>query len=268
MSSSSVEARSWDAVKRYMLRHCGVVLSDEQNYLLEPRLAPVAKQHKFASVAELVATATNALPMSTLGMALIDAMTTHETMFFRDAAFWKALEKTVLPQLIANSRGHGLRIWLAACSTGQEAYSLAMLLDECFPEQFATSTLYANDVSALSVERGRDGVYSTLEVNRGLGAVRLQRHFQQATGGFQVADKLRNKISWNTHNLLGSAPDCRDCDLVLCRNVLIYFSDTDRATVLQRLFQAARPGGIVGIGATESILDKQPLAPGLYAKAG
>ena len=260
------EARTWDAVRRYMLRHCGVVLSDEQRYLLDPRLSPVAKQHKFSTVAELVNAASNAAPTAPLGMALIEAMTTHETMFFRDPPFWKTLEKTVLPQLLADNRG-GLKIWSAACSTGQEVYSLAMLLEESFPQHFANATIYADDVSALTVEKARAGIYSTLEVNRGLGAMRLQRHFEQAQGGFQIKSKLRSRITWSTHNLLGGASSCFGCDLVLCRNVLIYFSDLDRAAVINRLFQVARPGGIVGVGSTESIRDMQPLAPGLYLRA-
>lgn len=259
---------SWEVVKRYVLRHCAVVLTDEQSYLLEPRLASVAKQHHFPSVAAFAAAASQVPPTSTLGIALIDAMTTHETMFFRDMPFWKTLEKTVLPLLFGAMRGRSLQVWSAACSTGQEVYSLAMLLDECFPEQLANSTIYASDVSALAVEKARNGIYSPLEANRGLGAVRLQRHFTQAPGGFRIAEKLRDKITWSTHNLVGGMPDRSNCDLVLCRNVLIYFSETDRASVIQRLFKATRPGGVVGVGSTESILQVPALAPGLYENSG
>lgn len=261
----STEAATWDAVRKYMLRHCGVVLSDEQRYLLDPRLAPVAKDHRFATIAELVAAASNALPTAPLGMALIEAMTTHETMFFRDPPFWRMLEKQVLPQLFAENRG-GLKIWCAACSTGQEVYSMAMLLEEAFPQHVDKTTIYADDVSTISVDKARAGIYSTMEVNRGLGAVRLQRHFEQAPRGFQVKPKLRTRIVWATSNLLGGASSCFGADLVLCRNVLIYFSDLDRAAVISRLFQTARAGGVVGVGSTESIRDMQPLAPGLYSK--
>lgn len=263
---SQVDQQSWDAVKRFMLRHCGVVLSDEQSYLLEPRLSPVAKQYCFTTTAELVSAACSSPPTAKLGMALIDAMTTHETMFFRDPAFWKTLEKTVLPELLAGNRG-GLRIWSAACSTGQEAYSMAMLLDECFPQHFASATIFANDVSELTVQKARSGIFTTLEVNRGLGAVRLQRHFQQAPGGFQIAERLRSRIAWSTQNLLGVTSGVSDCDLVLCRNVLIYFGELDRATVIKQLYQCARPKGVVGVGSTESIRDAKALAPGLYIKA-
>jgi chemotaxis protein methyltransferase CheR len=266
-AAASADAPTWDAARRYLLRHCGVVLSEEQHYLLEPRLAPVAKLHHFPSVAAFVAEAGKAAPMSTIGMALIDALTTHETMFFRDPAFWKALEKQVLPGLLAAAPGGGLRLWSAACSTGQEVYSLTMLLTECFPATLEKSSIYATDVSALAVARASAGIFSTLEVNRGLGAMRLHRHFGQAHGGFQIAETLRKAVAASPHNLLGGTPDQSGCDLVLCRNVLIYFSDIDRAAVIQRLFQSVKTGGIVAIGATESIRGMQPIAPGLYVKS-
>lgn len=264
-ATPNADPRSFEQVKRYMLRHCGVVLGDDQSYLIEPRLAPVAKQNNYTTTAEFVSAACDSPAKSPLGMALIEAMTTHETMFFRDPTFWKALEKQVLPQLFAENRG-AVRIWSAACSTGQEAYSIAMLLEECFPDRFAGTTIYADDVSALTVERAKEGIFTTLEANRGLGAVRLQRHFEQAPRGFRINAKLRSKIVWSTHNLLGGAASCFGCDLVLCRNVLIYFSELDRNTVISRLFQAARVGGVVGVGSTESLRDKQQLAPGLYIK--
>jgi chemotaxis protein methyltransferase CheR len=258
----SAAVGSWPAIKQYMVRHCGVVLADAQSYLLEPRLAPVAKQYGMTLVDFVNAAAVSA-PQSTLGMALIDAMTTHETMFFRDPPFWKALHDVVLPRLVeGNSRP--LRIWSAACSTGQEAYSLAMLIDESFSAACADLMIQATDVSVPAVERGRAGVYSTLEVNRGLGAVRLQRHFEQASGGFVVNEGLRKRVTWSTHNLLGAGLDPTQCDMVLCRNVLIYFGDTDRELVIKRLFAATRSGGVIGVGTTESLLGRQPVAPGLY----
>lgn len=252
----------WTQVRTFMQRTCGVVLADEQSYLLDARLQPVARQHKFASIADYVSSACAAQCSSELARSLIDAMTTHETFFFRDASFWKALEEHVLPKLKANSSGP-LKIWSAACSHGQEAYSLAMLLEEKWPALAATTTILATDVATLAVERARAGVYSTLEVNRGIGAARLLRHFDQEGGGYRIKPKLRDRIQWGTYNLLGASPAPTACDIVLCRNVLIYFNDADRKTVLSRLQGSAKAGGFIGLGATENI-SKPSVHAGIY----
>ena len=249
-----------------MLRTCGVVLNEDQIYLADSRLTGVAKLHGFLRISDFVDAACGGPIGSPLGLALIDAMTTHETLFFRDAPFWQTLEKAVFPALIAQSRsGAPFRIWSAACSTGQEPYSLAMMLAERFPELDSRVEIIATDVSEIAVERARQGVYSVMEVNRGLSAPRLIKHFEQVPCGFRVRDALRNRITWAPHNLLGSKPDPAGCDLVLCRNVLIYFGETDRAEVTRRLFRAAVPNGVVGVGSTETLREAS-MATGLYVR--
>ncbi len=256
----------WSAVQRFMLRTCGVVLGDDQVYLADSRLTPVAKLHGFVRVADFVTAACAALVTSPLATALIDAMTTHETLFFRDPPFWKCMEDVVLPKLVARVRaGATAKIWSAACSTGQEPYSIAILVAERFPELAPKLEIVATDVSEIAVTRAREGVYLALEVNRGLSAPRLIKHFEQGPGGFRVRDALRGRITWSVHNLLGSKPDPAGCDLVLCRNVLIYFGETDRTAVTRRLLQAATPGGLVGVGSTETLRETQ-LATGLYVR--
>jgi chemotaxis protein methyltransferase CheR len=251
-----------------MLRTCGVVLRPDQAYLVDSRLAPVAKLHGLARAADFVTKACAAPAGSALSNALIDAMTTHETLFFRDPPFWRYLEDQLVPKLAAKLRaGGGARIWSAACSTGQEPYSLAMMFEERCPDVAPHLEIIATDVSELAVGQGKMGTYTTLEVNRGLSAPRLIRHFDQGPASFRVREPLRRRITWSVHNLLGSKPDPTGCDLVLCRNVLIYFGETDRAEVTRRLTASAAPGGIVGIGSTETLRGTQ-LAPGLYVKAG
>jgi len=255
---------TWTTVRSYMQRACGVVLAEEQSYLLEARLGPVAKQFQFGSIAEFVVVAARASAQSPEAQALIEAMTTHETSFFRDAKFWQALEEGVLPPLIAAARtGRPLRIWSAACSTGQEPYSLAMLLSEKWPDVFDRVEILATDVSEISVERAKRGFFSTMEVNRGLGAARLVRHFDTAPGGFQIKAKVASRISWSSHNLLAAQASPSQCDIVLCRNVLIYFDDLDRAAVVKRLVRATVDGGFVAVGCTESLVGPS-FAPGWY----
>jgi chemotaxis protein methyltransferase CheR len=191
-------------------------------------------------------------------------MTTHETFFFRDAVFFEALDASIIPRVLAGlSGGRQLRIWCAACSTGQEPYSVAMLLAERHPALFERTQIVATDVSDLTIEQARAAVYSTLEVNRGLHATRLLRHFEQAPGGFRVAERLRCRITWRACNLLD--PWCHEdtYDLVLCRNVLIYFSADDREKVVSRLYSVVRRDGCVGVGSTETIRGTR-LSPGWY----
>lgn len=255
---------AWTTVRAFMQRQCGVSLSEEQRYLLDARLGLVAREEGFSSVDALVAAGCAPLAPWKLCQAIIEALTTHETFFFRDAGFWQFFEKTVLPKATTDSRGERpIRIWSAACSTGQEPYTIAMLIAEQRPELLDRLQIWATDVAEASVEKARRGVYSSLEVNRGLGAHRLVRFFEPCPGGFRIKEHLRRPIIWSQHNLLGAKPDPTDCDVVLCRNVLIYFNDLDRSSVVQRLARAATPGGLVGVGCTE-FLPGASLAPGWY----
>lgn len=261
---TSVDTATWAAVQRFMLRSAGVVLREDQAYLIEPRLTPVAKQHGFVRLADFVSAACAAPSGAPLNAAMIDAMTTHETLFFRDPNFWKLIEPVLAKCAIKRS----LKVWSAACSTGQEPYSIAILLAEKFPDLVSNTEIIATDISEQAVQKAREGVYTALEVNRGLAAARLIKHFTQLPGGYRIKDNLRSRITWSTHNLLGGKPDPKGCDLVLCRNVLIYFGDTDRSSVAKRLFDAAGPGGHVAVGATETLKEGESLGVGVYKKAG
>ena len=261
-----VDRKTWELVQRFMERNCGVVVRDDQIYLLASRLAPVVRRLNYHTIADLVVAACASPSGSAAALAVIDAMTTHETYFFRDPPFWKYVEETVLPRLVSRlTGGRALRIWSAACSTGQEPYSLAMLIDERFPEFTPRLEIVATDVSDLTLKRARERIFSPLEVNRGLGAARLVKHFSQVPGGFRISDRLRTRITWRSHNLLAPNPDPMERDLVLCRNVLIYFGDTDRAAVVRRLIRSVAPAGYLGVGTSEALRGRA-VAPGLYEK--
>jgi len=247
-----------------MKKTSGVVLSDEQSYLLDSRLGPVARERGFGSIGEFVNAAV-AVPTGPNALALVDAMTTHETFFFRDVGFWKSLEELVLPRLFAVAGPRPLNVWSAACSHGQEAYSLAMLLEEKFPAVARGTRILGTDISPATVERAREGLYSNIEVNRGLSAARMVKYFEQGRGGLRVKPLLRERVQWQVHNLLQLPPGVR-FDIVMCRNVLIYFNEADRKTVLQFLTGATAPGGFIGVGATE-MMSLPSLAPGWYTKS-
>jgi chemotaxis protein methyltransferase CheR len=260
----SEHAQAWPLVVDFMRRRCGLVLRGDQEYLMASRLTPVARLLGYPSLLRFVADATSANGNAKAVLHLVDAMTTHETSFFRDPVFWDTFVRDVLPVVVRAARTpQGATVWSAACSTGQEPYTVAMLLEELVPSLAANVRILATDVSSLAVDKAKTGVYSVLESGRGLHARRLVQHFEQDRAGFRVKAKLAERVRWSTYNLLGGAPPPQRCDVVLCRNVLIYFDERDRQAVITRLFDAAAPGGFVGVGATE-LLPGKPVSPGWY----
>jgi chemotaxis protein methyltransferase CheR len=260
----------WSMVQQFMMRHTGNVLRDDQAYLMESRLQRVTKSLGYTTVGELVAAACVPFAPAKLASAIVEALTTHETSFFRDIAFWRTLQNDVLAKLVDKARlGKHIRIWCAACSTGQEPYSLAIMLREMAPMQANSFEIIATDIAEPTLEHARSGFYSSLEVNRGLDIKRLSTNFTQATGGFRVKEELSRNITWKIHNLLGTNAEPTNCDLVLCRNVLIYFNETDRASAMKRLIAAANADGYLALGSTEST--REPgltlMSSGLYLKS-
>ncbi len=257
----------WPKVQSFIRRECGVVLGDDQHYLMDARLGPVAREFSASSLDAFVEAACSSSPSTPQARAVIDAMTTHESLFFRDQQFWRIFEEQVIPALITEAAGRPLRFWSAACSHGQEPYSLAMLLEEKWPDVARRAEIIGSDVSLPAIERAREGVFTPLEVNRGLGASRLIRHFQQEQGGMRVKKLLRDRITFSAHNLLGPQPTPKGCDVVMCRNVLIYFSDSDRRMTLAAMEAASRVGGFIALGGTETTPRPQ-LAAGWYRVQG
>jgi chemotaxis protein methyltransferase CheR len=261
----SEAAAVWPLVVEFMRRRCGLVLRDGQEYLLASRLTPVARRLGYPSLSRFVAEATSREADHETVQHFVDAMTTHETSFFRDPVFWATFTREIVPELRAAVRARGsATVWSAACSTGQEPYTVAMLLEELEPAVAAQVRIHATDVSALVVERARQGSFSVLETGRGLHARRLVQHFDADRAGFRIKARLRERVSFAQHNLLGAAPPPLRCDVALCRNVLIYFGAADRAIAIDRLREAVLPHGFVGVGATE-LLPGQALSPGWYA---
>lgn len=254
---------TWGAVRAFMRSRCGVILAEDQHYLLEARLGPLAREFHYPSVEAFVAKACGTGADERHRRAVVDAMTTHETTFFRDRPFWKVLEEQIIPAFKAGGK-RSMRVWSAACSTGQEPYSLAIMLEELWPEAAAASQIIATDISDIALEKARHGSFSQLEVNRGLGAARLVRCFEQEPQTYRVKAPLRTRVSWQTDNLLSPLPGPQDCDLVMCRNVLIYFDEADRKQVQRRLRASLGPRGYLGFGATEMSAQGHALGGGWY----
>lgn len=251
--------RAW--MRNWIERSCANRMGEDKNYLLDTRLAPVCRQFDFDGMADLV----QALKKNSRGEvadAVVDAMTTNETSFFRDVSFFRALESKILPALIEAKQGEQtLSVWSAASSTGQEIYSVAMMLRDRFPELMGWKVrMFASDISPHALHRAQEGIYSPLEVGRGLPRTLRAQYLRPVSGGFQVDQRIRDMVEFHRVNLDHAWPPFGRLDLIMVRNVLIYFEDDVRQRVLERASrQLTRPGLLV-LGAQERPPEKARLA--------
>ncbi len=243
-------------LRELVFERSGVLLGDDQEYLLEARLAPIARDLGLDDGAAVVERL-RAAPDTPLADRVVEAMVTGETSWFRDRHPFETLQNVVLPRLIqARKAEQALSIWSAACSTGQELYSIAMLLDTYFPEIFDWDLqLLGTDLSATAIARAREGHYSALEVNRGLPASMLARYFSRDGAGYRVSERLRARTRFDTLNLVRDWLPPSSFDIVLLRNVLIYFDIPLKKKVLADVWARVSPrGGVMFLGSTETVL--------------
>lgn len=242
----------------YMMleQQVGIALDDTKQYLLESRLMPIASKNGFPDVYALIKMLTQS-PLGPLHWQSFEALTTNETSFFRDKHVFEALRKTILPELIENrKKDKTLRIWSSACSAGQEAYSLGMMLREDFP-QLNDWTVYiqATDISDIILEKAKLGIYSSMEAHRGLDAHYLQKYFDHnEKGAYQIKPAIRKMVNFSHHNLVGAWPFYPKFDLIMLRNVLIYFKQDVKDRVLAKMQQQLNSSdSVLILGAAESI---------------
>jgi chemotaxis protein methyltransferase CheR len=237
-------------------QHSAIVLDDTKGYLVESRLGPLLYSEGVRDIDEL-AFRLRDNRFAPLRRKVLDAMTNNESWFFRDLYPFEALKTAILPQLISRpDNARSLSIWSAACSSGQEIYSVAMLLRENFPSLLNWNlTLLGTDISEAILQRAEAGVYSQLEVNRGLPAILLARYFQQTGRDWQLKPNIRDMARFRHLNLSAPFPHLGPFDIVFLRNVLIYFALDSRREILARIRQVLRPGGILFLGAAETTLN-------------
>jgi len=245
----------FDYVCRLVRDRSGIVL-DGKEYLVDARLTPVARKRELGSVSELVSRL-RAKPDDALTAQVVEAMATTETSFFRDLHPFETLRTTVLPEMIRKRRDERrLSVWFAACSTGQEPYSLALLLREHFPELSEWRLdLLATDLSAEVLSRAREGRYSQIEVNRGLPAALLVKYFCQRTGTWELSADIRRMVEFRELNLIRPWPILPRADLVFLRNVMIYFDVDVKKSILGRVGRLLRPEGYLLLGGAETTLN-------------
>jgi chemotaxis protein methyltransferase CheR len=255
---STITASDFDYIRDLVRREAAIVLEPGKEYLAENRLHPVARQAGLDTVGDLVRQLR--VGSDDLQGKVIDALTTNETSFFRDAHPWDALRDDLLPQLIERRAAQRtLTIWCAASSSGQEPYTLAILLREHFAAALDgwIVRILATDISPTMIERARSGTYSQLEVNRGLPAPLLVKHFSRAGMQWRLNDDVRSMVEFRLMNLDVASDFDRlpMCDLVLIRNVLIYFDVPTKRDILTRCREHLRPDGYLFLGSSETTLN-------------
>jgi len=261
----------YDFLRKCLKARSGLVLSGDKEYLVESRLLPVARRAGFANLGELVG-ALKAAPDAALMTTVVEAMTTNESLFFRDKTPFEHFRLTVMPALLAARRAsRSIRIWCAAASTGQEPYSLAMCLKEMERDIAGWRIdLLGTDLSGDVLEKARAGLYTQFEVQRGLPIQSLIKHFTQSGELWQIAPELRAMVKYRQLNLLRDFSSLGTFDLVFCRNVLIYFDADTKVDVLTRMAQITAGDGFLVLGAAETVVgltDRFKMVPdkrGLY----
>jgi chemotaxis protein methyltransferase CheR len=237
----------------------------ERQYLVESRLGPVARREGFGSLADMMQ-ALRDRGCERLTWAIVEAMSPAETIFFRDPDTFQPLLEAV-QDLARRRAGQSLRIWVAACGAGQEVYSLAMLLDEAALGG-VTIELCASDLSERRLEKARSGVYSQIEVQRGLSARRLVRHFEKRGEDFSLTERIRRSVRWRRVNLMDDLSPLGQFDLVACRNVLGAMTGAARAQALHNLHGVLAAGGYLVLGRDEHAPRLAALGSGLHRSDG
>jgi chemotaxis protein methyltransferase CheR len=271
-----VTGQDFELICKLLQEHCAIVLEPGKEYLVEARLAPLAQRLKLKSIGELISHL-HSQPGNGVHRQIVEALVTTESLFFRDHLPFEGLRKVAIPDLMARRSGErNLRIWCAASSTGQEPYSVAMLLREHFPQLAGWNvSLLATDISREVLERARAGRYNQIEVNRGLPAALLVKYFDQHGTDWQLKPVIRNMVDFQELNLAQSWPSLPRMDLVLIRNVMIYFGVDTKKTILGKLARLLRPDGYLLLGGAETTFNLddsykrvEPIKSGLYQLTG
>ncbi len=246
---------NYEHIKQVLYQRAAIVLNGDKHYLVESRLLPIARRAGLNTVNELIdrVRVFNSTPVI---QEIIDAMTTNETSFFRDGTPFEILKKTVFPELIERRRAlKTIRCWSAGCSSGQEPYSLAMLWQDAFGHltewQFR---VLATDISSLMLERAKQGMFSDVEVNRGIPPNFRTRFFRESSGQWCIDSTLRAFIEFRLLNLIDVWPSPMKADVIFLRNVLVYFDVPTKQMIFNRLRQVLAHDGYLFLGGAETTL--------------
>ena len=256
---SAISKNDFNYVRDLVRRYSAISLEPDKTYLIETRLAPLARQTGFDSLQALIAFL-RINPGADLRDRVIEAMFTHETSFFRDGHPFEILKSMILPSLLAKrTLGQHLTIWCAACSSGQEPFSVAMLAREHFPD-LARGRLrtIATDLSESILARAREGLYTQTEINRGLPPALLARYFDKQGSCWRLKLEIRRMVDFQRSNLAEEWPNLPSPDIIFMRNVLIYFDQETKKSILSKVRKTLKPDGYLILGSSETTLNLDP----------
>jgi chemotaxis protein methyltransferase CheR len=275
----SIDQAEFDQFRQFLEDACGISLGDNKQYLVSNRIRRILEENNIASFGELVRVLKAGLNRK-LKDQVVDSMTTNETFWFRDNYPYDHLKNVLLPQLMAgNNRMFGpVRIWSAACSSGQEPYSISMMVEEHKRQAMGNLArpvqIVATDLSSTVLDQAKRGEYDKLSVLRGLSAERLERYFDNPTPTvWRVKNLVKERIDFRSLNLMDSYAALGKFDIVFCRNVLIYFNADLKRQILQKIHASLKPQGILFLGSSEGLagaadlFDMVRCEPGILYKA-
>lgn len=250
--TQALSSDEFEFISGLLKQRSGLALTPDKVYLLETRLTPLAKANGMADIRVLIAKL-RSNPGATIVYQVVEAMTTNESMFFRDSKPFEQMKQAILPEMKA--RGcTSLRIWSAACSTGQEAYSMAMLLkEESVKYPGLKIEIYGTDLAEKVLEKARVGIYSQFEIQRGLPIAMLMKYFtQRPNNNWEINDAIKSMVQFTAGNLLAPYTSMGRFDIIFCRNVLIYFDEKAKSDVLNRMSAILNPPGYLFLGTSET----------------
>ncbi len=255
----------FDILSKYIMEISGIALSKGKEYLIETRLNPLMEQLSCTSYSELHRKAKYD-PKKEIEKKIIDAISTNETYFFRDKSPFTLIQHKIIPDLIDKRSKNrtilkpAIRLWSAANSTGQEIYSIAMALDEIgiTPQKYQIKLL-GTDISDAAIAQASYGRYNKFEVARGLDVKRLNKYFIQDGDYWRIKDEIRAMVQFRKMNLMKPFIGLGKFDIILCRNVMIYFTEEDRRKIYTNIAKVLEPDGYLIIGATESLANNSDL---------
>jgi len=252
---SSISKEDYESFRAFLEEACGITLGDNKQYLITSRLSSLLAEYQIASLGTLIERLRKER-RSELYERIVDAMTTNETLWFRDAFPFEILRQVILPEQ-AKARASGVRIWSAACSSGQEPYSISMTIEEYLranPGALANNVqIIATDLSPSMLDLARAGSYDATAMARGISDERRRQFFSERHGRWELREDLRRRVTFRELNLQQGYESLGRFQVIFCRNVLIYFSADLKRNILARLAAALHPGGYLFLGAAEAI---------------
>ncbi|MCT8971769.1 CheR family methyltransferase [Microbaculum marinisediminis] len=262
--------QEYDYLRDFLRGQSGLDLSDDKRYLVEARLGPVARRAGIADLSALIGALKLGGDMK-LRTSVVEAMTTNESSFFRDRTPFDHFKDVIVPHMLQKrATKRGIKVWCAAASTGQEPYSLAISSREDSRLNAWHLDILATDIAETVMDRGKAGIYSQFEVQRGLPIQLLVKYFTQQGDMWELDPSIRRMVRWQKQNLLANFTALGRFDVVFCRNVLIYFDRPTKTEVLSRIADALEPDGYLILGAAETVVglsdrfEAQPNCRGLY----